>query len=172
MLINLLKRRELFQTHGLRRSGQAEQIVATSGRFATPIPARLPDMPVDVGSLSNPAFSHRVSANVADKVPGIEENGAAGDSLAIALSNNDAGDQRLDAARFVAAELAMRDIKPGSLPQGMSKEQWKIGNIIPAWKRREPTLKLGFTRHSERRSHRKKLADAPLGHHAFLGSIA
>ena len=67
-----------------------------------------------------------------------------GDSLAIAVSNDDAGDQRLDAAGFVAAELAMRDIKPGSLPQGMSKEQWKIGNIIPAWKRREPTLKLGY----------------------------
>ena len=55
-------------------------------------------------------------------MPGIEENGAAGDSLAIAVSNDDVGDQRLDAAGFVTAELAMRDIKPGSLPQGMSKE--------------------------------------------------
>jgi hypothetical protein len=47
-----LKRRELFQIHGLRRSGHAEQIVATGGKSVTPIPARLPDLPVDVGSLS------------------------------------------------------------------------------------------------------------------------
>jgi hypothetical protein len=107
-------------------------------------------------------------------VPGIEENGAAGDSLAIALSNDDVGDQRLDAAGFVTAELAMRDIKPGSLPQGMSKEQWKIGNIIPAWMRREPTLKLGYKSYKTFGAAlaSEKLADAPLGHHAFLGSIA
>ena len=62
-----------------------------------------------------PAFSRRVSAEVA------------------------ARDQRL----VPPAELAMRGIKHDNLPQGSSKELWMIGNIAPAWQRREPTLKFG-----------------------------
>jgi hypothetical protein len=35
ILANLLKREAFFQIHELRRLGQAEQIVATGGRFVT-----------------------------------------------------------------------------------------------------------------------------------------
>src|ERR1700732_5236223 len=35
VLLNLLKRQAIFKIYGLRRLGQAEQIVATGGKFVT-----------------------------------------------------------------------------------------------------------------------------------------
>jgi len=120
MPINLLERQDLSQIHGRRRGSQAEQIVATSGKFVTAISGPRTGcarkaLTSDRLRKEAPAFSRRVSAEVA------------------------ARDQRL----VPPAELAMRGIKHDNLPQGSSKELWMIGNIAPAWQRREPTLKFG-----------------------------